>query len=314
MTKRDRVLTTFLILFWGTNFTVTKIGIVSVPPMLLASLRYIMVSIPAIFFIRRPKVGFLIATGYALTIGVGQYACLYYALHIGMPAGLSSVLIQFSAFLTIILSSIFFGEKIRLRQLYGLVIAMVGLILIGIASLFSQTGGVSIYAIVLIIIAACFWSISSLIVKSAAKRAATKGEKIDMFGLVVWSALVPPVPMLLLGLTMNTSSELLTAVKNINLNSVLSILFIAWCTTIYGAGIWNYLLSKYEINKVAPLSLLVPVIGLIVAQIILNEKLNLLQWSGSIIILIGLMITNINFNNIGLFLTNRKCSNKKGRY
>lgn len=63
-----------------------------------------------------------------------------------------------------------------------------------------------------------------------------------------------------------------------------------------GYGLWSMLLAKYSAHKVAPLSLLVPVVGLMTAQFVLGETLSLIQWLGGAIIIIGLMITN--FANI----------------
>lgn len=293
MNRRDWTLTALVIFVWGANFTVTKIGITNVPPMLLAAIRFFFVAFPAIFFVKRPRTSWKTLVGYGMTIGVMQFSCLYYAIYIGMPAGLSSVVIQASSFITILLATLVFKERLSNDRLIGLGVALSGLVLIGIACLTADSGGVPLIAVVLTVVAAFFWSLSTVIVKSSAIRSAAIGEPIDMFGLVAWSALVPPIPMLLLGLTMNTPAELLTAIRQLNLTAILSVLFLAWCSTLFGSVVWNRMLSRYDAGRVAPLSLMVPAAGLLIARLTLNERLTLLQWVGSVVILVGLLIFNI---------------------
>jgi O-acetylserine/cysteine efflux transporter len=113
-----------------------------------------------------------------------------------------------------------------------------------------------------------------------------------MVSLVVWSSLVPPIPLLGLSMLLDTPRALWGSIIHMNLQSVLSILYLAIFATLFGYGIWSMLLSRYPTGKVAPLSLLVPVTGLIVARIVLDERLSALQWVGGAIIIAGLVIAN----------------------
>lgn len=292
MKKRDWILTILFIIAWGTNFTVIKIGIGNMPPMLLAALRFVFVAIPAVFFVKRPETNWYDTFGYALTIII-QFACLYYAIYIGMPAGLASVVAQSSSLITILLATLLFKEKMKSYQIIGLVVAVSGLTLIGFST--GSAGGLTIplAGLFLTVIAAFFWSLSNIIVKSAANKAAANGIKLNTLGLVAWSSLVPPLPMLMLALTMDTPKTLLNASLHLSPTAIFSILFLAWCSTLFGASAWNYLLSKYDTGRVAPLSLMVPVAGLVIARIVLSEKLSNLQWAGSLVIIVGLAILSL---------------------
>jgi O-acetylserine/cysteine efflux transporter len=76
---------------------------------------------------------------------------------------------------------------------------------------------------------------------------------------------------------------------------VFAVLYLAFGATLLGYGTWSGLLAKYSANKVAPLSLLVPVTGLITAQIVLGEQLSGRQWTGGLVILLGLGIFNFGW-------------------
>lgn len=84
----------------------------------------------------------------------------------------------------------------------------------------------------------------------------------------------------------------LLSFDSISGSAIFSVFYLAFLATIMGYGLWSMLLAKYSAHKIAPLSLLVPVVGLLTAQFILGERLALIQWMGGGIIIIGLMITN----------------------
>jgi len=100
MNIKDLTLALLVVTIWGANFTVIKLGLDGIPPMLLAALRFMLASLPAIFFVRRPEIHIRYLLSYGFTVGVGQFGCLFYAMHIGMPAGAASVILQAQAFFT----------------------------------------------------------------------------------------------------------------------------------------------------------------------------------------------------------------------
>jgi O-acetylserine/cysteine efflux transporter len=53
---------------------------------------------------------------------------------------------------------------------------------------------------------------------------------------------------------------------------------------------WSRLLSRHPANKVAPFSLLVPVVGVLTSALLLGERLSLLQAAGSVLLLAGLVV------------------------
>jgi O-acetylserine/cysteine efflux transporter len=69
-----------------------------------------------------------------------------------------------------------------------------------------------------------------------------------------------------------------------------SLLYLAFIATIVGYGIWGSLLGRYETWRVAPLSLLVPVVGMASAALLLGETLSGLQLAGAALIMAGLYI------------------------
>lgn len=294
MKKKDVLIALLLVVIWGVNFTVIKLGLSGVPSMLLVTLRYLLTVFPAIFFIKKPNTEWKYIILYGLAVGVGQFSCLFYAMEIGMPAGISSIILQIQAFISPVLAMIFLNEKLKAKQIVGSIIAAAGLVIIAISNTTGGIGSIPFTAILLNLLAPFFWAASNIVARIASDKSAAKGEKLDMFSLVVWSSLIPPIPMLGLALILDTPQTLLSVVTNLSGISIFAIIYLAFGATLLGYGIWSVLIGKYPMGKIAPLPLLVPVIALMSARIVLNEQLSSMQWLGVSVILLGLIITTIN--------------------
>ena len=94
LSRRDLVLTLAVVAIWGFLFVPMKFALGSVPPFALAALRFLFAAIPMCFFVRRPPLPWRTLIAYGLAIGVCQFGLLFLGMKLGMPAGLSSLLIQ----------------------------------------------------------------------------------------------------------------------------------------------------------------------------------------------------------------------------
>ncbi|HJV06676.1 MAG TPA: EamA family transporter [Chromobacteriaceae bacterium] len=271
-----------IVLVWGVNFVVIKWGVADVPPLLLGALRFSLAAIPAIFFIRRPALPWRWLAAYALTVGVGQFGCLFSAIKLGMPAGLASVVLQSQAFFTLILAGLWLKERWQAAQIAGLLCAASGLVLIGL----SKGGSMTALGLGLTLAAALCWATSNVVVRLMGQA----GYKSDPLGLVVWSSLIPPLPFLLLSWLLEGENRMLTALQHFSWSSFLAVAYLAFVATLLGYGLWSRLLGRHPANKVAPFSLLVPVVGLLAAALLLGERLTLLQTLGSLLLLGGLLV------------------------
>lgn len=130
MSRKDGVLALLVVVVWGLNFVVIKVGLHNMPPLMLAGLRFMLVAFPAIFFVARPKVPLNLLLGYGLTISFAQFAFLFCAINFGMPAGLASLVLQAQAFFTIVLGAFTFGERLHGKQLTGIALAIFGVLVL----------------------------------------------------------------------------------------------------------------------------------------------------------------------------------------
>ncbi|NYT65324.1 EamA family transporter [Alcaligenaceae bacterium] len=279
MPLKDWLAAMIVITAWGVNFVVIKWGLTEIPPLLLGALRFVCVAFPAVFFIKRPALPWKTVVGYAATICIGQFVFLFTALYVGMPAGLASLILQAQAFFTVLLAALFMGEQVLRHNVLGMSIAIGGLVLIGLGA---QAGSVPVLGFSLTLLAAISWAAGNLVVKAAGKT--------DMVSLVVWGALIPPIPFFALSWMLEGPAAIQHSLANISYIGVLVVAYLALVATIVGYVLWGRLLSKHPVSKVAPLSLLVPVIGLISSAWFLDEHLALVQWLGALVVMVGLAV------------------------
>ena len=284
MTRKDGLLALLVVVVWGLNFVVIKVGLHNMPPLMLAGLRFLLVAFPALLFVARPKIPLRLLLGYGLTISFGQFAFLFCAINLGMPAGLASLVLQAQAFFTIILGAFAFGERLQGKQLAGIALAIFGILVLVEASLGGQH--VSLVGFMLTLAAALSWACGNIFNKKIMSRA----EKPQIMSLVVWSALIPVLPFMLASWAIDGPQAMAASLIHIDMLTVFSLLYLAFVATIVGYGIWGSLLGRYETWRVAPLSLLVPVVGMASAALLLGETLNGLQLLGAVLIMAGLYI------------------------
>ena len=276
MPFRDLLLALGVVVIWGLNFVAIKWGVEEVPPFLLTALRYIGCALPAVFFIRKPKVSWTLLAVYGMSVGVLQFGLLFSAIKLGMPAGLASLVIQMQLFFTMGLAVLFLGERPSPMQLVGALVALGGLAVVGSEHL----GGTVLVPLLMTFAGAFFWSVSNI----ATKRAGN----IDMLGFVVWASLIPPVPLLLLSMIFEGPQAYATLLQ-LTPRGIGSVLFITYASTLFGYGSWAVLLGRHPASVVAPFALLVPVAGFGGAMLLLGEAISPLEIIGSVLIFIGLL-------------------------
>jgi O-acetylserine/cysteine efflux transporter len=279
MPLKDLLAALIVIVAWGMNFVVIKVGLGEIPPLLLGALRFAFVAFPAVFLVGRPALPWRTVLLYGLTISLGQFVFLFVAMSVGMPAGLASLVLQAQAFFTVLIAAVFMGERLRWNNLAGMAVAVVGLVLIEMGA---APGTMSALGFILTLCAALSWAAGNIVVKGAGK--------IDMLPLVVWGALVPPLPFLALSWMVEGPELIMSSLANISYVGVLAVFYLAAVATVVGYSLWGRLLGRHPAGKVAPLSLLVPVLGLVSSALLLGERLAMVQWYGGLVVMLGLAL------------------------
>ncbi|MCE9946540.1 MAG: EamA family transporter [Hafnia sp.] len=286
MSVRDMLLALCVVVIWGVNFVVIKVGLHGMPPLLLGALRFIFVVIPAIFFIPRPKIPLKGIVIYGLTISFAQFAFLFCAINLGMPSGIASVVLQSQVFFSVLLGALILGEKVKRSQIVGILLAAAGMFVLAKGGMTGNLTDIPLIALLFTLAAGFSWACGNITNRSIMQNAGTT----SIMSLVVWSALVPILPFLLCSWLFEGQAAIENSLANIHLPTILALCYIAFLSTHVGYGLWGRLLTRYETWRVTPFALLVPVVGLTSGALILGEKIASLQIYGLLLIMLGLLI------------------------
>jgi len=284
LTPRDLVLMLAVVTLWGFSFVPIKVGLAEMPPFAFVALRFFFAGVPLVFFIKPPQMPVRYVIAYGVAIGVCQFGLLFLGMKLGMPAGLSSLVIQVQVFFTIGLGIVFLGDHLRRENAVGAAIATLGIVLLAFHKI--ETGAnATLVGFILVIAAALAWGAGNVI----AKRAAGAHDD-DMFALVVWSSLVPPLPLAALSYAFEGGTAAASAVIHASALAWGCALFLAYAATLFGFASWAGLLHRYPTGLVSPFALLIPVSGLLSGALFLGETLAPLQAAGVGLVLAGLCV------------------------
>ncbi|ROR38671.1 O-acetylserine/cysteine efflux transporter [Kitasatospora cineracea] len=276
MTPRHIALAVLVAAVWGLNFVLIEVGLHDFPPLLFCALRFAVVALPAVFLVGSPRVAWRWVLGVGLTLGVVKFGLLFLGMHAGMPAGLSSLVLQGQAGFTALFAAGLLGERPARLRVAGLAVAFAG---IALAAVDRGAGG-PVGAFALVIGAAVAWGLANVLTRRAAPP--------DALRWMVWVSAVPPLPLLALSLLVEGPDADWAALRSITWSGVGAVLYVGLVSTLFGFVAWSHLLRRYDASLVAPYSLLVPVFGMSSAALLLGERFSLLAGAATVLVIAGI--------------------------
>lgn len=275
---RHLLLALIVVAIWGSNFVAIKLSLVDLPPLLLCALRFVFVSFPLVFFLPRPAISWGQLVTYGATMFAAQFAFMFIGMKLGMPAGLASLVLQFQVFVSLALSVVLLGEKVRLVQIAGALVAAVGFVIVAL-----HTGGdVTLAGLVCVLLAASSWAFANV--------TSRRLGKVNPLALVVWGGLVVPLPMGLASLAFEGPGVVWHALTHTGLEAWLGLAYTVYLSTLVAYSIWSWLLAHYPASTVTPFTLLVPILGLLTAALYLGETLPGWKLQAAAFVISGLVL------------------------
>lgn len=275
---RHALLALAVVAVWGTNFVVIKLALEALPPLLLATLRFAIVVLPAALFLRRPAVPWANLALYGLLIGAGQFGLLYIAMREAISPGMASLVVQVQVFFTIGLAMVVERERPRPLQWGALALAAAGIALIAWRSDASATP----LGLALVLAAAASWAGGNL----AGRRAG----RVDAVAYVVWGSVFSVPPLLLLTLWFEGRAAISAGFAAAGWGTWAAVLWQSVGNTLFGYAAWAWLLARHPAATVTPMALLVPVFGMGASAAWLGEPLPAWKLAAAALVIGGLAL------------------------
>lgn len=281
MTRRDSLLAVLVAVLWGCNFVAIHFGLQDVPPFLFLAIRFTLVAFPLVFFVARPAAPWRVVATIGAFMSLGQFAFLYLAMAIGMPAGLAALVLQAQVIFTIVIARFALGEHAARRQWIGAGVGTAGLVIVA----WGFGLDAPIVPLLVTVAAALSWGIGNVVARAA--------KVASGLSLVVWSALVVPIPCLVLSLLVEGPDEISAALTSFGWQEWASTLYTVVLASLVGYTIFNGLMARHPAASVVPYILLVPPVGVLASWLALGEVPAPLEWVGGLVMMAGVAIATV---------------------
>lgn len=278
MTPRDSCLAALVATIWGVNFLVIDTGMGEIPPLLFAAIRFLAVIVPAIVWLPRPQAPWRVIFAVGGFMSLGQFGLLYVSIDSGMPPGLAALVLQTQVLFTVVIAAVVLRERPVGVQVVGVGIGSAGLVVVAIG----RGGEVSFLALMLCVLAALSWGIGNVVSRSSGVQGG--------LALTVWSALVVPIPMLGLSLIIDGPTGMGAGLRAFGWEAAAATAYTAVLASLVGYGIFNGLLSRYPAASVVPWVLLTPVVAMICAWLLLDQRPNGAEAAGGAAMVVGVLV------------------------
>jgi O-acetylserine/cysteine efflux transporter len=274
-------------LVWGLNFLAIKYAIEEMPVLFSAGLRFLIIFVLLIPFLKiiPGKMKQLLLA--ALVIGAMHFGMLYFAMtHVEDISSVAIATLTNVPFATL-LAVIFLGERIGVFTLTGTVVAFLGVMILG----FDPKALDNLLDLSLVMFAAFLYSVGAVLVRRL--------EGVNVMNLQAWIGVVGTITIFSLSFLLETGQ--MDALETSSKFAWGGVIFSAIGSSIIGHGGVYYLFKYHPVSTIGPLTLISQVIAVASGVIILNE---VLTWQ----MILGGLLT---FGGVGVILWRRKAREEK---
>lgn len=271
--------------FWGSTYIAIRIGVKDLPPMLFASIRFIIAGSIMFVFTKIKRFSFpdnfketakLSLVGLILIIGGnGLLVIAEQWIHSGIA---SLIVATIPLNMTIIEIFILKQKKIGLMGIIGLILGFGGVIFLSISGGISSN--INIKGVILLLLASLSWSIGSIYSK-------TIKTKCSMAANISIQMLAGGLGLLIIGLISGEASQF-----KLTLDSSISLLYLIFFGSIIGYSCYIYVLSKWSASKVGTYAYINPIVAVILGAVILHEPITYNIIISLVIIILGVILVH----------------------
>lgn len=264
-------------LIWGFNLIASKVGVQHFPPVFFTALRFSLLAACLVPFLRwHPGRMLSLFVAAALSGGL-QFALLFTGIRLTPNVGSVAIASQLGVPFTTLMSVLFLGEVIHWRRRLGIALAFAGVAVIAVqADVFTYRAGLALVA------ASAFAGSLGLV---AVKRL---GETFRPLELQAWFA-VSGMPILWL-LTLWLEAGQGAAVLSAGALDWAALAFTVFASSLVAHTGYYWLISRYPVSSVSPLTTLSPVFSVVLGVVLLGDVVTARILVGGALTLVGVTI------------------------
>ena len=263
-------------LLWGFGFVTSKYGADHMPPLFFLALRFTLMALMLLWFVRPPAGRWLAVGLFALTMGVGHFGLFYVALNIGVEASTAAIIWITQVPLSAVLAGLLLRERPGWLAVVGIAIAFGGAVLL--VGEPRHTGNA--LGIGLMFGSSIAWAVANVQVKRL--------TDISPLALNGWMSAFSALLLFPLSFALEEGQIASLLQPDWRLHG--SLIYQVLGSTLLAYWGWYYLLAHNKVATVAGFMLLVPMLGVIFGVFILGEPITWQTLVGGVIIVSGVAL------------------------
>ena len=281
----------FAMFIWGSSFIATKSAMNDVGPFTVIFLRMLVASLCFVYFIKRFLKYDFTKKDIKLILLLALFEpCLYFVFEAKAlqytTASQAGMITSMMPIITAMAAGYFLKEIITKQLIFGSLIAMSGAIWLSLEASSSFNAPNPLLGNFLEFLAMVCAAGYTIVARYL-------GEKFSALFLTAIQVFIGAIFFLPLFLY-----EYSTTTINLTPQALFWIVYLGVVVTLAGYGLYNYALTKIEASKAAIFVYLLPVFTLLLANIILDEKLSVFEFIACFIILVGVFISEFSYSKI----------------
>jgi len=272
MQPRDITAAAAIVLLWSVNFSVNKIAVSQLPPVLMVAMRFVLIGAMLAPLLRPIGKPFWRIALIAFTLG-GLHFGLFFSGLKGIGAGMSAIVAQLAVPFSAVLAAAFFRERTGLPQVAGMAIAFTGIyVIVGEPKLEFDALHLGL-------------AIASALAFAAANIQIKLLGPVNGFVLNAWIAVLAAPQLAVASLILEDGQ--LAALAAADWRGWSAMIFTTVSGGVLAYGLWYYLLGRYPVNRIVPLTLMAPAFAVLIAGFALDEPLTWKVLAGAALTLAG---------------------------
>lgn len=266
-------------LVWAFAIIAVEFGMRELSPFLFLLLRFLIISALLVPFLKFHRGRMFDIAVIAVTAGGIQFGFFYGAIYISHNIPAVVMAAQLGVPFTTLLGFVFLQEKVGWQRWLGMALAFFGVCIL----VFDPDVFGSILGIALGTCAACFGAVGSIFMRRI--------QGVKPFELQAWIALISWPPLLMLTFTFETG--LWESITNATWIGWTAVAFTAIVSNMFAHAGMFFLLQRYEVSTIAPLTLMAPIMTIALSVPILGDVLTWQILLGGAICLSGVLIVTL---------------------
>ncbi|MBE0531802.1 MAG: EamA family transporter [Rhodospirillales bacterium] len=296
MHPRDIAAAAAIVLLWSVNFSANKIAVGQFPPVMMVAMRFALIGAMLAPLLRPTGKPFWRIALIAFTLG-GLHFGLFFSGLKGIGAGMSAIVTQLAVPFSAVLAAVFFRERTGLPQVAGMALAFAGIyVIVGEPTLEFDALHLGL-------------AVASALAFAAANIQIKLLGPVNGFVLNAWIAVLAAPQLAIVSLI--GEEDQFAALAAADWRGWSAMIFTTVSGGVVAYGLWYYLLGRYAVNRIVPLTLMAPAFAILIAGVVLNEPLTWKVLAGTALTLIG--VAAIQLRQASSRKPGRRCDAKRDR-